>query len=70
MLLLVLVLPAFGQQLSKKEAVKKLDEAFRKKDEILQLDAIEDSAHIEDPAVVQRIAKGLRSRSPAVKSAA
>ncbi|MHC5030557.1 MAG: HEAT repeat domain-containing protein [Planctomycetota bacterium] len=69
-LLLVLVLPAFGQQLSKKEAVKKLDEAFRKKDEILQLDAIEDSAHIEDPAVVQRIAKGLRSRSPAVKSAA
>jgi hypothetical protein len=69
-LLLALALPAFGQQLTKQEAVKKLDEAFRKKDEILQLDAIEDSAHVDDPAVVQRIAKGLRSKSPAVKSAA
>jgi hypothetical protein len=69
-LLLALALPAFGQQLNEQEAVKRLDEAFRKKDEILQLDAIEDSTHIEDPAVIQRIAKGLRSRSPAVKSAA
>ncbi|MHC4136747.1 MAG: HEAT repeat domain-containing protein [Planctomycetota bacterium] len=69
-LLLALALPAFGQQLTKQEAVKRLDGAFRKKDEILQLDAIEDSAHVEDPAVIQRIAKGLRSNSPAVKSAA
>ena len=69
-LLLVLALPVFGQTLTKKEAVKKLDEAFRKKDELLQLDAIEDSAHVEDPAVIQRIAKGLRSNGPAVRSAA
>jgi len=69
-ILLVLALPAFAQQLTKQEAVKKLDEAFRKKDEILQLDAIEDSAHLEDTAVIQRISKGLRSNSPAVKSAA
>lgn len=69
-LLAVLVLPVFGQQMTKTEAVRKLDEAFRKKDEILQLDAIEDSTHLEDPAVIQRIAKGLRSPSPAVKSAA
>jgi HEAT repeat protein len=67
---LALAPAAWAQPLTKDEAVAKLTSAFQSKDEILQLEAIEESARLDEPEVIKRIARGLRAKSPAVRSAA